>query len=665
MKCPACGTRLAKEATFCHKCYTSIVTTAAPSATSTTAASPGPAAPSIPVSVPIRRSRRVGRGPRLRASIVSGALALILAVLIVVVLLLTRPWEGHGTPEGAGTGTVSAIALLSGDGSGGRWRLGGAGGATSVTSAQTPGCMEGPCSGTMTVRFGDGRQTTVDDIAGIAEIGQVAPAHYLAVAGFCYLNCVVRVYGIDTAARAVTTVLDRAHPNPSAPGNPLYFPMPEGACGFALTYRGATYTVRTLPDKKSPYFASWLLYPGDKRCPPRSHNAGSSESAGGVPVVPPSTATAQATPVVAAPQDTQAPTVTLQDTPTSTVVAQDTPTATVSDAAPRAGALVRIGGGQQLGALEGMTVDAAGNVYVVGEAIIKRIDRRTGAITTVAGTGTAGYSGDDGPATQANIHTLNAPGMAVDGAGNLYFVDQGNSRIRRVDARTRIITTVAGTGGEPTNDPPTGIAATQAPLAVVGSVMFLAVDAQGNVFFEQALSTISGIYEVEARTGLLRLAATLPPSANGQPSAIGGIALDHAGSAYLVDDTGHIHKQRLFSGKDTIVAGDGRSARVGALTAEGTGELATRLTLGPWGYVVVATDAAGTLFITDGACRCVRAIAPGTDRVIAVPAATRVLRARGSSLYYMTFDGAGTMYFTDVRGSIYDIISVGRAARAG
>jgi len=514
----------------------------------------------------------------------------------------------------------------------------------------------------MTVRFNDGSQTTVDDVSGIAEIGQVDPAHYLAVAGFCYLNCVVRVYGIDTAARAVTTVLDRAQGNGTS--NPSYFPMPEGACGLSLTYRDATYTVRTLPDKKSPYFASWLLYPRNKTCPSRSHNAGSSESAGRVPVVPPSTATAQATPVVAAPQDTQAPTVTLQDTPTSTVVAQDTPTATVSDAAPRARALVRIGGGQQLGAIEGMTVDVAGNVYVVGEAIIKRIDRRTGTITTVAGTGTAGYSGDDGPATQANIHMFNAPGMAVDGAGDLYFVDQENDRIRRVDARTGIITTVAGTGSGPANDLPTGIAATQAPLAV-GSSQFLAVDAQGNVFFEQALSTVSGIYEVEARTGLLRLAATLPPSANGQTSVIEGIALDHAGTAYLVDATSRIHKQRLFSGKDTIVAGDGRSARVGSLAAEGTGELATRVTLGPWDNLAVTTDAAGTLFIADGACRCVRAIAPGTDRVIAVPAATRVWRARGSPLYAMTFDGAGAMYFTDVRGSIYDISGVGRAARAG
>ena len=321
MKCPACGTRLAKGATFCHKCYTPIVTTAAPSATSTTAASPGPAAPSIPVSVPIRRSRHAGRGPRLRASIVGGALALILAVLIVVVLLLTRPWDGGAATARAGT--VSPIPLLSGDGSGGQWRLGSANGSASVTSAQTPGCQEGPCPGTMMVRFSDGSQTTVDDVSEIAEIGQVDPAHYLAAAGFCYLNCVLRVYAIDTAAHSVATVLDRAHPN--ATGNPSYFPMPEGACGFTVTYRGATYTARTIPDKTSTYSANWFLYPGDKACRSSGHNAGVSGGALGPIVGVPSPSSTATTPAATPLPDTATPTALPQDTATPTALPQDTP----------------------------------------------------------------------------------------------------------------------------------------------------------------------------------------------------------------------------------------------------------------------------------------------------------------------------------------------------
>jgi len=309
MKCPACGTRLSKGATFCHTCYAPIGVTGAPppaSSAVSTAASPPPVALSAPVTTIAPRSPRAAHRSRTVRLVVAGSLAV---VLILVALLLTRPWE-----DGAATarvGTVSPIPLLSGDGSGGRWRLGGA---TSVTSAQTTGCMEGPCPGTMTVRFSDGSHTAVDDVSEIAEIGQIDLGHYLAVAGFCYLNCVVRVYGIDTAARSVTTVLDRAHPN--ATGNPSYFPMPQGACGFALTYRGAPYTVRTVPDKASAYSASWLLYSGDKTCPSRRQYARSSGAALGPAAgspTPQSAAATQGAVVVAPPDDT--PTTVPQDTP--------------------------------------------------------------------------------------------------------------------------------------------------------------------------------------------------------------------------------------------------------------------------------------------------------------------------------------------------------------
>ncbi len=335
MKCPACGTRLSKGAPFCPTCYTPLGVSGAPpsaSATASTTASPPPAALSAPVTVMAPRPRRAGRRPRGAPLAMAGGLVV---ALLVVALLLTRPWEGLIAPGGTGTGTVSAIPLLSGDGSGGRWRLGGGSGATSVSSAQTPGCMEGPCPGTMTVRFSDGSQTTVDDVSEIAQISQVDPAHYLAVAGFCYLNCTVRVYAIDTAAHSVATVLDRAQGNGTS--NTSYFPMPQGACGLALTYRGATYTVRALPDKASQSSASWLLYPGDKTCPSRGHAAGSSGAAIGPVAASPSpqnTATTQAPPVVAAPQDTPTSTVMPQDIPTSTVVVQETPTSSGPTSVP-------------------------------------------------------------------------------------------------------------------------------------------------------------------------------------------------------------------------------------------------------------------------------------------------------------------------------------------
>jgi DNA-binding beta-propeller fold protein YncE len=77
---------------------------------------------------------------------------------------------------------------------------------------------------------------------------------------------------------------------------------------------------------------------------------------------------------------------------------------------------------------------------------IRKIDHQTGIISTVAGTGSLGFAGDDGPATKA---LLNEPyGVVVDRAGNLYFVDRLNQRIRKVDAQTGLISTVAGNGSK-------------------------------------------------------------------------------------------------------------------------------------------------------------------------------------------------------------------------
>src|SRR3989441_101947 len=94
----------------------------------------------------------------------------------------------------------------------------------------------------------------------------------------------------------------------------------------------------------------------------------------------------------------------------------------------------------------GVAIDAAGNLFIA-DAVnhrIRRVAASTGIITTVAGTGTAGFGGDGGSATGAQLWT--PTGVAVDAAGNLFIADAGNNRIRRVAAGTGIITTVAGTG---------------------------------------------------------------------------------------------------------------------------------------------------------------------------------------------------------------------------
>jgi len=97
----------------------------------------------------------------------------------------------------------------------------------------------------------------------------------------------------------------------------------------------------------------------------------------------------------------------------------------------------------RIGSPGGMTVDSAGNLYISdlnGSAIYK-LDK-SGVLTTVAG-GSFGFSGDGGPATKAALYFPS--GVAMDSAGNIYFADKGNNRVRKVDTKG-IITTFAGTG---------------------------------------------------------------------------------------------------------------------------------------------------------------------------------------------------------------------------
>ena len=126
-----------------------------------------------------------------------------------------------------------------------------------------------------------------------------------------------------------------------------------------------------------------------------------------------------------------------------------------------------------------MALDAAGNLYIAdgGDGEVRKVNASTGLITTVAGSGRlgSGYSGDGGPATSAQLTV--AYGVTVDAAGNLYIADSWNQRIRKVTASTGVITTVAGNGkaGYSGDGGPATSAQLNSPSGV-------AVDSAGNVY---------------------------------------------------------------------------------------------------------------------------------------------------------------------------------------
>jgi uncharacterized protein (TIGR03437 family) len=200
------------------------------------------------------------------------------------------------------------------------------------------------------------------------------------------------------------------------------------------------------------------------------------------------------------------------------------------------GSVTTIGGTDNFFTPTGVAVDAAGNVYVadLNRNIVRRV-AANGTVTTVAGTGTAGFGGDNGPATGA---FLNAPrAVAVDGAGNLYIADTGNNRIRRVNTSGQI-STVAG-NGIPGSTGDSGLAVNAQIVGPVG----IAVDPSGNLY----ISDGTRIRKVTASGFIITIAGN-PASgysgdggiaATAQLNGPAGIAADATGNVYVADSGNH------------------------------------------------------------------------------------------------------------------------------
>ena len=189
----------------------------------------------------------------------------------------------------------------------------------------------------------------------------------------------------------------------------------------------------------------------------------------------------------------------------------------------------------QLSFPEDVKVDAAGNVYIadVNNHRIRKINT-SGTISTIAGNGTAGFSGDGFAATAANLNT--PKGVAVDTSGNIYIADYANNRIRKVDT-SGTISTIAGTGVSGYNGD--GMAATSAQL---GSIYSVSVDSAGNVYIPdesnarvRAINSTTGIISSIAGTGANSFGGDGGPATSADLNGPMGLAVTASGNVYLAD----------------------------------------------------------------------------------------------------------------------------------
>ena len=206
----------------------------------------------------------------------------------------------------------------------------------------------------------------------------------------------------------------------------------------------------------------------------------------------------------------------------------------------------------------GVTADASGNLYIAdsGNAVVRKVDKN-GIITTIAGNGTSGYSGDEGPAVSAEMS--NVSGIAFDAAGNMYLADRQNARIRKV-ALNGTISTFAGTGVAGfTGD---GGPAINATLYSPNSVAF---DGAGNLYVADSSNNAirkispSGIITTVVGTGSTGFGF----SGDGGPAAVAqlndpqSVAFDNAGNLYIADEDNERIRMISPSGIISSIAGDG------------------------------------------------------------------------------------------------------------
>jgi uncharacterized protein (TIGR03437 family) len=250
----------------------------------------------------------------------------------------------------------------------------------------------------------------------------------------------------------------------------------------------------------------------------------------------------------------------------------------------------------QLDRPHGVAVDPAGSIYVADSSnnCIRKVTN--GVITTVAGNGTAGLSGDNGPATSAQLQ--GPSGVAVDSAGSIYIADTYNNRIRKVT--NGVITTVAGSGigggfsGD--NGPATG--------AMLAFPFGVSVDSAGNIYIadngnNRIRKVTNGMIATVAGNGTQGFSGDNGPATSAELNAPYGVAVDSVGNLYIAD-LNNVRIRKVTNGVITTVAGNGTQGFSGDNGPATSAHLDT-----PEG---IAVDYAGNIYIADTASSRIRLV---------------------------------------------------------
>lgn len=314
---------------------------------------------------------------------------------------------------------------------------------------------------------------------------------------------------------------------------------------------------------------------------------------------------------------------------------------------------------------ESIAVDSAGNIYIPDSSngVVRKVAASTGIITTIAGNGTQGYSGDSGPATSAELNTPMA--VAVDASGNVYIADYQNNRIRKVTVSTGVITTVAGTGTSGyTGDGGSPFSAEISyPLGV-------AFDSTGNLYIADSGNNV--VREIAASSGNITTVAgnhlfgysgdgNLAASAEmNNPSSI---AVDSSGNLYIADSGNNVvRKVTASTGIISTIAGDGSGGYAG------DGGPATSAKLND--PVAISVDASGNLYIADYSNFVIRGVSPTGTITTVVGTGTAGYSGDGgpatsAQLSYphgVALDSAGNLYIADCGNHVVRV--VGAASQA-